>query len=151
MRLVEGLLVLPLRLRGDDHARPRGEEDLLPTLWKERMRMLKSAPAPRRTPGSLCRPPGTGSRSLMASITVPLGAPVIVPRGRGSGRPPQGGPGAALHLGDQVHHVGVALHGEKLPDPHCSGPGHPGEVVPEEVHEHHVLRPLLGRGEELPL
>ena len=153
MCLVEGLLVLPLRLRGDDHARPRGEEDLLPHPLEGADEDVEVRPPPRDVPQApRVGPPGDGLQVPYGLHHRSLGGPGDrPPREEAPEDLPQGSPGAALHLGDQVHHVGVALHGEKLPDPHCSGPGHPGEVVPEEVHEHHVLRPLLGRGKELPL
>ena len=56
----------------------------------------------------------------------------------------------ARHRRDDVHDVGVGLHGHELVHVHRAVLAHAPEVVAAEVHEHHVLGPLLGVGEQLP-
>ena len=51
---------------------------------------------------------------------------------------------ARLHVAHQVEDVAVALHLHVLAGGHGAGPGDAPEVVAPEVHEHHVLRALLG-------
>ena len=40
-------------------------------------------------------------------------------------------------------HRGMLLEGEELGHPHRAGPADPGKVVPQQVHNHHVLGPVL--------
>ena len=52
-------------------------------------------------------------------------------------------------LADDVEHVGVSLDDHQLVDLDRSVLAHPAEVVPAEVHEHHVLGALLRVAEQL--
>ncbi len=54
-------------------------------------------------------------------------------------------------LADQVHHVAVALHRERLADAHRAGQADARQVVAEQVDEHHVLGLLLDAGAHLGL
>ena len=75
-------------------------------------------------------------------------------RARGEGGPEQAEgvvlrPDLPSHVADDVHHVAVALHCHHGGDGHRAVLADPAQVVPAQVHQHHVLRPLLGIGEEL--
>mmetsp|Transcript_2847 Transcript_2847/g.7386 ORF Transcript_2847/g.7386 Transcript_2847/m.7386 type:complete len:553 (-) Transcript_2847:517-2175(-) len=61
------------------------------------------------------------------------------------------GPQYALDVGDDVHHVGVALHVEGLRDLHAAGAGDAADVVAGQVDQHQVLGAFLGIGLELGL
>ncbi len=140
-------------LRGDDDARPRGEEDLLPYPLEGADQDVEVRPPARDvSQASRVAPPGNGLQGPYGLHHHALGGPGDGSPGEEGGEDPaQGGVGAGLHLGDQVRHVGVPLHGEKLPHPHGAGKGHPGEVVAHQVHQHGVFGPLLGGGKELLL
>ena len=49
-----------------------------------------------------------------------------------------------LHVAHQMQHVAVPLDLHVLGHGHGSGAGHAAQVVAAQVHEHHVLGPLLG-------
>jgi len=57
----------------------------------------------------------------------------------------------ALHLTDDVHDVGVALNHHQLADADAARNADAAQVVATEVHEHHVLGPLLRIGQEVLL
>ena len=50
---------------------------------------------------------------------------------------------------DQVPHAGVGLGVEQVGDPDRAREADPAEVVADQVHDHHVLGPVLGRPLEL--
>ena len=54
----------------------------------------------------------------------------------------------AGHLRDEMRHVREALRLEEALDLDRPGDADPRKVVPPEVDEHHVLRPVLLRGEQ---
>ena len=54
-----------------------------------------------------------------------------------------------FHLGDDVHDVGVALDAEEFRHLDAADLGHPAHVVAPQVHQHQVLGPLLGVGQQL--
>ena len=90
----------------------------------------------------------------MISIARTLGEPETVPAGNpawrtSTAREPLREP--ALHLGDEVHDVRVALDGLELRDPDRADRRDPPDVVPPEVDEHHVLGVLLRVGAQLRL
>ena len=49
-----------------------------------------------------------------------------------------------FHVAHQMKDVAVALHLHVLSHGHRPRPGHSTQVVATQIHEHHVLRPLLG-------
>jgi hypothetical protein len=49
----------------------------------------------------------------------------------------------AAHVADQMHHVRVALHHHEFRHLDGADLGDAADVVAAEVHQHHVLRPLL--------
>ena len=55
----------------------------------------------------------------------------------------------SLHVAHEMEDVAVLLDLHVLGHGHGSGPGHAAEVVAAQVHEHHVLGPLLGVVAEL--
>ena len=61
-------------------------------------------------------------------------------------RPQRADDGAA-----DVHDVTVALDGHEVGESHAAEFGHPPDVVAAEVHQHDVLGPLLGVGQQLLL
>jgi hypothetical protein len=101
----------------------------------------------------------------MISIARTFGAPESVPAGnvarsrscagreRGAQQvePVQPLAQSGLHVGDDVHDVGVALDHAELVDAHGSHLRHATDVVAAEIDEHQVLGPLLGIGEQLGL
>ncbi len=55
----------------------------------------------------------------------------------------QFGPEVALHMRDQVHHVGELLHVHELRHRHGAGPADPADVVSAQVDQHDVLGALF--------
>ena len=55
----------------------------------------------------------------------------------------------ALHIGDDVHHLAVALDEELVGDLDRADLGDPADIVAAEVQQHQVLGALLGVGEQL--
>ncbi len=53
-------------------------------------------------------------------------------------------------MAHQVHDVGVALEGHEGGRLHASDPGDAPDVVPSQVDQHHVLRPVLLARQKLP-
>ena len=47
-----------------------------------------------------------------------------------------------------MHHVRIALDAHEVPDLDLAEAGHPADVVPRQIHEHHVLGALLLVGEQ---
>ena len=69
-------------------------------------------------------------------------------RAAGKGGPEQGngiGPGRQLshHRRDEVVNGRVLLQGEQLGDPYRAGAADAGQIVSQQIHDHHVLRPVL--------
>ena len=82
----------------------------------------------------------------MISMARTFGAPVIEPPGKVGPQQIHGVRGRvqlAHHRGDQVVDGGVVLQREQLRHPDGAGAAHPGEVVPQQIHDHHVLGPVL--------
>ena len=50
-----------------------------------------------------------------------------------------------------MHDVGVAFDAEEFRHPDAADLGHPAHVVAPQVHQHQVLGPLLGVGQQLRL
>src|SRR5207253_4928168 len=61
------------------------------------------------------------------------------------------GPQPADDVGDQVHDVGIALHGHQLGDLDASNLTDAPQVVTAQVDEHHVLGAFLFAGPEFLL
>ena len=57
----------------------------------------------------------------------------------------------ALHRAHDVHHLREAFDDHQLGRPDAPGRAHTSDVVAREVHQHRVLRLLLGVGEQLVL
>ena len=82
----------------------------------------------------------------MISIARTFGAPLTVPAGNVARRTSTAlRPGASSPetWRREVHHVGVTLQGHQFIHLLGAEGDHPADVVAGEVHEHHVLGPLL--------
>ena len=58
---------------------------------------------------------------------------------------------AALHLADDVHHVGVTLNHHQVLDLDGAWLADAAKVIAAQIHQHHVLRPFLGIGQQIGL
>jgi hypothetical protein len=56
-----------------------------------------------------------------------------------------------FHLADDVHHVGVALDHHQFCYLDAARLANPAQVIATQVHQHHVLGPLLGIGQQIRL
>ena len=54
----------------------------------------------------------------------------------------------AVDVGDDVHHVRIALDGHVLGHLHAADLRHPADVVAPKIHQHHVLGALLRIGQQ---
>jgi hypothetical protein len=90
----------------------------------------------------------------MICIARILGAPLTVPTGSVDAQGVERGhPGRKLarDVGGDVHHVAVALDGHHVAELDRARLGHPADVVAAQVHQHDVLGPLLGVGQQFGL
>ena len=82
----------------------------------------------------------------MISMARILGAPESVPAGKVAASRSQASRPClqvAADVGDQVHHVGVALDHHQVVDLHAADLGDTAEVVAAQVDQHQVLGALL--------
>ena len=97
-------------------------------------------------------PRRTGSSPSSSSIARILGAPVIEPPGNEAERRSKRVATGRERPGDgrdQVLDGGGPLEPAQPRDADGARDAHPTEVVAQDVHDHHVLGAVLGRGEEL--
>ncbi len=154
LRLAERFSVLRLRVGVGDDAGAGLEEDLpVPDQHRpDRDAEIHVAVVAEVPHGAAVRPPAGGLQ-----LRDDLHRPDLRRPGQGPRR--EGRPEDVeavllrcelrLDVRDEVHDVGVALHRHQLADLDASDPGDPPEVVPAQVDEHDVLRPLLGVLQEL--
>ena len=90
----------------------------------------------------------------MISIARTFGAPDRVPAGKAASttsRAERPRLNPALHRRLQMHDVAVPADVHELHHLDRARPAHPAQVVAAEVDQHHVLRALLGVGQQLGL
>src|SRR5262249_15006947 len=125
----------------------------------EQRRAQYDAAVHRTVGGEVADAPGIEPALLLLQFVDDLHGAHLGGARHGAGREP-GDEGAkrvvpvgkpALDIGDDVHHLAVALDEELVGDRHRADLGDAADIVAPEVEQHEVLGPFLGIGEELGL
>ena len=139
-------LALRIAVRHDARAGAHGEGVPLDAGGADGDGQVHVAAEAHVTHGAAVRSPGGGFQ-----FRDDLHGPDLGCAGKGAGREgsPDQLPGVAVrpqvadNVGDQMHHVAVALHEHQVRHLHGAGFGHPAQVVASQVHQHEMFGALL--------